>query len=89
MFGKPGDGKFEMVMTGRHMTVRVDGNSIDHMAFGGPIFHGHDASGFNEKADHPGNVFWPQAMRPTRSSRCSTASSAKRRCSPHAGRVGR
>jgi hypothetical protein len=62
MFGKPGDGKFEMVMTGRHLTVRVDGNSIDHMAFGGPVFHGHAADGFNEKADHPGNVFWPQAV---------------------------
>ena len=28
LFGKPGE-KFEMVMTGRHITVRVDGNSID------------------------------------------------------------
>jgi hypothetical protein len=32
------------------------------VAFGGPIFYGHAASGFNEKPDHPGNVFWPQAM---------------------------
>ena len=32
------------------------------MAFGGPIFYGHDAGGFNEKKDHPGNVFWPQAV---------------------------
>jgi hypothetical protein len=62
LFGKPGDGKFEMVMTGRHMTVRVDGRSNEHMAFGGPIFHGHAASGFNEEATHPGNVFWPQAV---------------------------
>jgi hypothetical protein len=49
-------------MTGRHMTVRVDGNSIDHMAFGGPCFHGHAASGFNEKVGHPGNIWWPQAQ---------------------------
>jgi hypothetical protein len=62
MFGHPGEGKFEMVMTGRHMTVRVDGHSTEHMAFGGPIFHGHAASGFEEKVDHPGNVFWPQAV---------------------------
>jgi hypothetical protein len=62
LFGHPGDGKFEMVMTGRHLTVRVDGHSADHMAFGGPVFHGHAASGFNEKANHPGNVFWPQAL---------------------------
>jgi hypothetical protein len=62
LFGKPGENKFEMVMTGRHMTVRVDGNSSEHLAFGGPIFHGHAASGFDEKPDHPGNVFWPQAV---------------------------
>ena len=62
MFGKPGDGKFEFVMTGRHLTMRVDGHSNEHAAFGGPIFHGHAASGFNEKPDHPNNVFWPQAV---------------------------
>ncbi len=62
IFGKPGDGKFEFVMTGRHMTLRCDGNSSGHLAFGGPIFYGHAASGFDEPADHPGNVFWPQAL---------------------------
>ena len=61
MFGAPGE-KFEFVMTGRHMTLRCDGNSADHVAFGGPIFYGHAADGFNEKKDHPGNVFWPQAV---------------------------
>jgi hypothetical protein len=61
LFGTPGKGPFEMVMTGRHMTLRADGNSTDHVAFGGPIFYGHAASGFNEKVHHPGNVFWPQA----------------------------
>ncbi|MGD9722464.1 MAG: DUF3500 domain-containing protein [Pirellulales bacterium] len=61
MFGAPGD-KFEFVMTGRHMTIRCDGNSADHMAFGGPIFYGHAAQGFNEKPTHPGNVFWHQAL---------------------------
>jgi hypothetical protein len=61
MFGKPGE-KFEFVMTGRHMTLRADGNSEDHVAFGGPIFYGHAANGFNEKANHPGNVFWHQAL---------------------------
>ena len=54
--------KFEFVMTGRHMTLRADGNSSDHVAFGGPIFYGHAASGFNEKVHHPGNVFWHQAV---------------------------
>jgi hypothetical protein len=62
IFGKPGDGKFQLVMTGRHMTIRCDGNSAEHVAFGGPIFYGHAASGFDEEKDHPGNVFWPQAL---------------------------
>jgi hypothetical protein len=62
IFGKPGDGKFEFVMTGRHMTLRADGHSEAHVAFGGPIFYGHAASGFNEKVHHPGNVFWHQAV---------------------------
>ncbi len=62
LFGNPDNGKFEMVMTGRHMTIRVDGHSTEHMALGGPIFHGHAASGFNEEPSHPGNVFWPQAV---------------------------
>jgi len=62
IFGRPGQGKFEFVLTGRHMTLRCDGNSAEHVAFGGPIFYGHAASGFNEKPDHPGNVFWPQAL---------------------------
>lgn len=62
IFGTPGDGKFEFVLTGRHMTMRCDGNSAEHVAFGGPIFYGHAADGFDEDADHPGNVFWHQAL---------------------------
>src|SRR6185295_2942618 len=62
IFGKPGDKQFEFVMTGRHMTMRCDGNTSEHVAFGGPIFYGHAASGFDEKAGHPGNVFWHQAL---------------------------
>jgi hypothetical protein len=62
IFGKPGGDKFEFVMTGRHMTIRADGNTEDSVAFGGPIFYGHAASGFNEKVHHPDNVFWHQAV---------------------------
>jgi hypothetical protein len=62
IFGTPGEGQFEWVMTGRHMTLRADGHSQDHVAFGGPIFYGHAASGFNEKVHHPGNVFWHEAV---------------------------
>ncbi len=63
IFGKPGGDKFEFVMTGRHMTLRADGHSEAHVAFGGPIFYGHAASGGNEKPGHPGNVFWEQARK--------------------------
>lgn len=63
IFGQPGSGKFEFVMTGRHLTIRCDGDSAENVAFGGPIFYGHAAQGFNEKADHPGNVFWFQAQK--------------------------
>ncbi|MDP7019745.1 MAG: DUF3500 domain-containing protein [Pirellulaceae bacterium] len=62
IFGKPGEGKFEMVFTGRHMTIRADGNTQSHVALGGPRVHGHSASGFDEKVGHPGNVFWHQAL---------------------------
>src|SRR5688572_11096582 len=64
MFGEPGSGKFEWVFTGRHLTLRQDGDSEPGVAFGGPIFYGHAAaSGFNETKDHPGNVYWYQALR--------------------------
>ena len=53
IFGKPGD-KFEFVMTGRHMTIRCDGNSADHVAFGGPIFYGHAAERLQREAEPPG-----------------------------------
>jgi hypothetical protein len=63
LFGEPGSGNFEFVLTGRHCTRRCDGDSIAGTAFGGPIFYGHAAEGFNEKPDHPGNAYWFQAVR--------------------------
>jgi hypothetical protein len=65
IFGEPGTGpdgkgKFEWVMTGRHLTIRADGNSVENTAFGGPIFYGHAVT-FTEKPDHAGNVWWHQA----------------------------
>ncbi len=62
LFGEPGTGKFEFVLTGRHCTRRCDGDSVEGAAFGGPIFYGHAAKGFYEKADHPGNIYWHQAL---------------------------
>jgi hypothetical protein len=61
IFGEPGSDKCEFVLTGRHMTLRADGNTTPHVAFGGPIFYGHAAETFDESPKHRGNVFWPQA----------------------------
>lgn len=41
LFGTPGSGKFEWELTGRHLTLRADGDSVDQAAFGGPIIYGH------------------------------------------------
>ena len=63
LFGEPGTGKFEFVLTGRHCTRRCDGDSVEGAAFGGPIFYGHAAKSANEEADHAGNAYWYQAKR--------------------------
>ncbi len=62
IFGIPGSDAFEFVLTGRHTTLRCDGNTAEHVAFGGPIFYGHAAGRDDERPDHPGNVFWEQAL---------------------------
>jgi hypothetical protein len=62
LIGEPGSGMFQFLLTGRHMTLRCDGDSAEHVAFGGPIFYGHDTGGGTEEKDHAGNVFWPQAV---------------------------
>lgn len=63
LFGTPGTGLFEFVLTGRHCTARCDGDSVEGTAFGGPIFYGHASMNFNEAPDHPKNVYWYQAKR--------------------------
>ncbi|MDX2035531.1 MAG: DUF3500 domain-containing protein [Isosphaeraceae bacterium] len=65
VFGEPGTDKpFEWVLSGRHDTLRADGNSVDGAAFGGPIFYGHAADGHaNEDAKHTNNVWWYQGVR--------------------------
>ena len=62
LFGEPGTDKpFEWVLTGRHDTLRADGNSVDGAAFGGPIFYGHAADGHDtEDSKHTNNVWWYQ-----------------------------
>jgi len=63
LFGEPGVGKFEFVLSGRHVTRRCDGDSVEGAAFGGPIFYGHAALSDEEAPDHPGNIYWYQARR--------------------------
>jgi len=44
VFGQPGSGKFQWELTGRHLTMRCDGDTAENVAFGGPIVYGHGAS---------------------------------------------
>ncbi len=44
VFGDPSTDKFEFELTGRHLTLRADGNSVAKAAFGGPIVYGHGES---------------------------------------------
>ncbi|MCC9655568.1 DUF3500 domain-containing protein [Rhodopirellula halodulae] len=41
LFGEPGSDQFQFEMTGRHLTMRADGNHDDKAAFGGPLVYGH------------------------------------------------
>jgi hypothetical protein len=62
VFGTPGTNQFEFVLASRHMTLRCDGNSSEHVAFGGPILYAHEGEGLYEEPDHKNNVFWHQAL---------------------------
>jgi len=61
IFGEPGTGKFEWEMTGRHLTIRADGDSVEGAAFGGPIIYGHGAG--DSQKGLPGNVFYYQTKK--------------------------
>lgn len=70
-FGDPGSGPFQFVMTGRHLTLRAGAQADPTVAFGGPVFYGHAtgtvwSGGFVERAHHPGNVFFHQAIAATK-----------------------
>ena len=62
IFGDPNGAKSELVLTGRHATIRAGGDPGANSPFGGPIFYGH-APKDTEDPTHPGNVFWYQARR--------------------------
>jgi len=62
IFGNPSRGEsgkdpFECLITGRHLTLRADGNSIENMAFGGPIVYGH-----GEESSAQDNLFYHQTV---------------------------
>lgn len=61
LFGEPGTDRFEFELTGRHVTMRADGNCEPGAAFGGPIIYGH-GMGDAEKG-LPGNVFYYQTQK--------------------------
>jgi len=61
VFGTPGSGQFEWEMTGRHLTIRADGDSVSNVAFGGPIVYGHGEG--DSKKGLPGNVFYYQTQK--------------------------
>jgi hypothetical protein len=55
IFGDPSGAPFEFALTGRHLTLRADGDTTPGAAFGGPIVYGHGAEG-----DPKQNLFWYQ-----------------------------
>lgn len=61
VFGTPGTGQFEWELTGRHVTLRADGDSVANVAFGGPLIYGHGAG--DGKKGLPGNVFYYQTQK--------------------------
>ena len=52
MFGTPESGDFQWMLTGRHLTLRADGDSVDKAAFGGPLIYGHGDEDPNENLYH-------------------------------------
>ena len=61
LFGDPGSGRYEWVLTGRHVTIRADGDSTEGAAFGGPMVYGHGAG--DARKGLPGNVFYYQTQK--------------------------
>ena len=61
VFGTPGSGAFEWELTGRHVTLRADGDSVAGAAFGGPMIYGHGEG--DSKKGLPGNVFYYQTQK--------------------------
>ncbi len=56
--GQPESQKFQLVIAGRHFTLRIDGRADDKIAFGGPILYGHSEE---RRAEH--NLFHDHTRR--------------------------
>jgi hypothetical protein len=52
IFGNPHEGEFEFELTGRHLTLRADGNTKKAVALGGPIVYGHGQSNPDKNLFH-------------------------------------
>jgi hypothetical protein len=71
IFGEPGRGDFQWELTGRHLTLRADGNSVANRAFGGPLIYGHS------EADPKHNLFHYQTKKANEVFRALDAPQAK------------
>ena len=80
IFGEPGTEKFELVMTGRHMTLRADGNTgAARGVRRADLLRPRGQRVPPRRRTIPATSFGRRRSPPTASSRCSTASSGKRR----------
>jgi len=73
---QPGEGKFEFVMTVATLTMRCDGNSVDHVRVF--VVRSSMATGrrFRRTADTPGTWSGIRLKRPMQLFQCGTASNA-------------
>ena len=58
VFGNPASGDFQWLLTGRHLTLRADGDSSPKTAFGGGIVYGH-----GEESSAAANIFYYQTKK--------------------------
>ena len=58
VFGNPAAGDFQWLLTGRHLTLRADGDSLPKTAFGGGVVYGH-----GEEKSAAENIFYYQTKK--------------------------
>ncbi len=58
VFGNPAAGDFQWLLTGRHLTLRADGESSPKTAFGGGVVYGH-----GEESSAKDNIFYYQTKK--------------------------